>query len=132
MAALHDIVFDCVHPGTVARFWAALLDGYEVAPYDDAEIERLRAMGIDDVMDDPGVLVEGPATAPRLYFQLVPEGKVTKNRLHLDLRCDDLDAEVARLVGLGATVAWDIVLDAGYRNVTLRDPEGNELCLALR
>ena len=132
MTSLHDIVFDCVHPGSLARFWAAVLDGYDVAPYDGAEIERLRAMGIDDVMDDPGVLVEGPAEAPRLYFQLVPEGKVGKNRLHFDLRCDDLEAEVARLVGLGATVAWDIVLDAGYRNATLRDPEGNEFCVAGR
>jgi len=129
---LHDIVFDCVHPGSLARFWAAVLDGYDVAPYDDAEIERLKAAGIDDVMDDPGVLVEGPEGAPRLYFQLVPEAKVAKNRLHLDLRCDDLDGEVARLVALGATVAWETVVPPGYRNVTLRDPEGNELCLAGR
>ena len=130
MATVHDIVFDCVHPGSLARFWAAVLDGYDVAPYDDAEIERLRAAGIDDVMDDPGVLVEGPAGAPRFFFQLVPEGKVAKNRIHLDLRCDDLDGEVARLVALGATVAWEAVMPSGYRNVTLRDPEGNELCLA--
>ncbi|MGH2685152.1 MAG: VOC family protein [Actinomycetota bacterium] len=131
MAALHDIVFDCAHPASLARFWAAALDGYDVAPYDDAEIERLRAAGIDDVEDDPGVLVEGPAGAPRLYFQLVPEGKVAKNRVHLDLRCADLDAEVGRLLALGATIAWEEVQPPGYRNVTLRDVEGNEFCLAV-
>jgi hypothetical protein len=62
---LHDVVFDCRHPASLARFWAAVLDGYEVAPYDDDEIERLRTMGIDDVEDDPSVLVEIPGRTPR-------------------------------------------------------------------
>jgi len=41
MARLHDVVFDCRHPASIARFWAAALDGYEVAPYDEAELARL-------------------------------------------------------------------------------------------
>jgi glyoxalase superfamily protein len=122
---IHDVVFDCRHPASLARFWAAVLDGYEVAPYDDDEIERLRAMGIDDVEDDPSVLVEIPGRTPRLFFQLVPEPKLVKNRVHLDLRCDDLPAEQARLEALGARVLW---ADPAGR-ITLTDPEGNEFCI---
>ena len=64
MAAIADIVFDARHPASLARFWSAALDGYEVAPYDNDEIERLRAMGSDDIEDDPSVMVVGPG-APR-------------------------------------------------------------------
>lgn len=122
MARFHDVTFDCRHPASVARFWAAALDGYEVAPYDEAELARLRAMGIDDPEDDPSVLVEGPG--PRLFFQRVPEEKVAKNRVHLDLRAADVDAEVARLVALGAREL--LRRDGG---AVLADPEGNELCI---
>lgn len=125
MARIHDIVVDCRHPASLARFWAQALDGYEVAPYDEAELERLRQAGIDDPEDDPSVLVEaGPGIRPRFFFTLVPESKVVKNRLHLDLAADDTEAEVRRLIGLGARVqaereAW----------VTMEDPEGNEFCV---
>jgi hypothetical protein len=56
MARLHDVVFDSHHPASIARFWAAALDGYEVAPYDEAELARLRSKGILDPEDDPSVL----------------------------------------------------------------------------
>ncbi|GIG58950.1 hypothetical protein Lfu02_33220 [Longispora fulva] len=125
MAHLRDIVVDCRHPATVARFWAAALDGYDVAPYDDAELARLRANGIDDPEDDPTVLVErADGGGPRFFFQLVPEAKVVKNRLHLDLRAEEPAAEVARLVGLGALV---LVEHPGF--VVLADPERNEFCV---
>jgi hypothetical protein len=126
MARIADVVFDCRHPASLARFWAAAIDGYSVAPYDEAELERLRAEGIDDPEDDPTVLVEDPGRTPRLWFQLVPESKVVKNRVHLDLRADDPDAEAQRLAGLGATV-----LDDQPRTdlILLRDPEGNEFCI---
>ncbi|MEO3887171.1 VOC family protein [Nonomuraea sp. B5E05] len=122
MARLRDVVVDCRHPASLARFWAATLDGYAVAPYDEAELARLRANGIDDPEDDPTVLVEGGP--PRLWFQHVPEHKVVKNRLHLDIDAGDPDAEIARLTGLGATVVatrddW----------VVMADPEGNEFCV---
>ena len=128
MARLQDIVFDCRHAASLARFWAEVLEGYAVAPYDDAEIERLRSLGIDDVEDDPTVLVDGPVGAPRYWFQRVPEAKVVKNRVHVDLTADDVDAEVARLVALGATV---VVPEGGQDGsiVVLADPEGNEFCL---
>jgi hypothetical protein len=125
MARLHDIVFDCRHPASLARFWAGCLDGYAVAPYDDAELERLRALGVDDPEDDPSVLVESAhAGAPRLWFQRVPEEKVVKNRVHIDLVSDDLAAEVQRLLEVGASVLHRV----GTR-VTLADPAGNELCI---
>jgi predicted enzyme related to lactoylglutathione lyase len=128
MAHIHDVVFDCRRPAPLARFWAAVLDGYDVAPYDDAEIERLRKIGIDDVEDDPGVLVESQGFEPRLCFQLVPESKVVKNRVHLDLRCNDLEAETARLVGLGAEVLTATGAQDNW--VVFTDPEGNEFCLS--
>lgn len=127
MAFLHDIVFDCEHPARLARFWAEVLEGYAVAPYDDAERARLAALGITDVEDDPTVLVEGPSL-PRYFFQKVPEGKAVKNRLHLDLGAADPAAEVERLIALGAT-ALRRQDDGEHGWVTLADPEGNELCI---
>jgi hypothetical protein len=124
MARLHDVVFDCRHPASIARFWAAALDGYQVAPYDEAELARLRGLGIFDPADDPSVLVEAPGLRPRFFFQLVAEPKVVKNRVHLDLACDSAAAELARLRELGATFV------AEYDDhLLLRDPEGNEFCL---
>ena len=129
MAHIKDIVFDCEHPASLARFWAAAIEGYEVAPYDDAELARLRSIGIDNPEDDPTVLVERPGGSPRLFFQRVPEHKMVKNRVHLDLEADgDLGAEVDHLVELGAIVVKEHPSETG-RFVTLRDPEGNEFCV---
>jgi hypothetical protein len=61
---------------------------------------------------------------PRLYFQKVPEPKLVKNRVHLDLRANDVDAEVARLVEIGA-----VEIHRHGTWVTLRHPEGNEFCV---
>jgi hypothetical protein len=122
MARIGDVVFDAGHPASLARFWAAALEGYEVAPYDQAELDRLRAAGVNDPEDDPTVLVEpSSGGGPRLWFQRVPESKVVKNRVHLDLMCADVSAEVERLTGLGARV-----LARHEPWVTMADPEGNE------
>lgn len=123
MARLKDVVVDCARPAALARFWAAALEGYAVRPYDAEEIERLAAMGIDDLEDDPSVALDGPG--PTLFFQHVPEPKAGKNRLHLDLAAADRPAEVARLTGLGARV-----LAAFDTWTVLADPEGNEFCVA--
>ena len=126
MARLHDIVFDCAHPAATARFWAAALDGYAVAPYDDAELARLRSLGIMNTEDDPTVLVEPTDAGPRLFFQRVPEAKSVKNRVHLDLFAADPHAEIQRLNALGASV------QARYPDhVLMADPEGNEFCVSL-
>jgi Glyoxalase-like domain len=126
MAQLRDLVIDCRHPASLARFWAAALDGYQIAPYNEDELARLRAMGVNDPEDDPNVLVEPlDTTRPRLFLQAVPEPKVAKNRMHVDLAADDLGRERQRLIGLGAT---PIAERDGF--VVLADPEGNEFCLS--
>ena len=125
MARLHDIVFDCHQPAATARFWAAALDGYAIAPYDDAELERLRSLGITSTEDDPTVLVEPAHGGPRLWFQRVPNPTAGKNRVHLDLLAADLDQEIQRLTALGATVQ---ARHPG--NTVLTDPEDNEFCLS--
>ena len=126
MASLADIVIDCSHPASLARFWATVLDDYDVAPYDDTELDRLASLGIADTEDDPTVLVEPVGGAgPRLWFQKVPEPKVTKNRVHLDVRAADRGAEVERLRALGAT----LVDDRSDHLTVMQDPEGNEFCV---
>lgn len=127
MASLADIVVDCAQPAQLARFWSAVLDDYRIALYDDDELARLRSLGVDDVEDDPTVLVEPiSGTGPRLWFQMVPELKRVKNRIHLDVRTDDFDAELARLFALGARAD-----DHQARDdlIVLHDPEDNEFCL---
>lgn len=124
MIVVADVVFDSERPSLVARFWAEALDGYEVAPYDEDELERLRGIGVDDPADDPTVLVVGPAGSPRYFFVRVPEDKVSKNRVHLDLRAEDPVLERARLITLGGRV---LVEQEGW--TVMADPEGNEFCL---
>jgi hypothetical protein len=119
-----QVTFDCADPEPLARFWCEVL-GYVVPP-DEAG----PAIGC---VDPTGV-------GPRLYFQPVPEGKVVKNRLHLDVRTATgfagaervavLEAEGARLVALGA--ARVRLLEADEENescLLMQDIEGNEFCL---
>jgi|SRR5690625_454546 len=126
MVRIRDVVMDSSHPAAQARFWAEALDGYEVAPYTDEDLADLRLQGIDDPEDDPSVMVIPVArtSGPRLFFNLVPEEKSVKNRVHLDVQADDLDADVEQFKQLGATV-WQFVDDF----VVMRDPEGNEFCV---
>jgi hypothetical protein len=124
MIQIKDIVFDCHHAATVARFWAATLPAYEIAPYDEAELARLKALGINTPEDDPTVLVEGPPGTPRFFFQSVPEPKTRKNRVHLNLICDNLQPELKRLTNLGAKI-----ITTKDTRTTLADPEGNEFSL---
>lgn len=121
MATLRDIVVDCRHAPSLAGFWAEVLDGYDVLPYDEEEIERLAKLGYTPETD-PGVAVDGPG--PSFFFQQVPEPKTVKNRLHLDIDVPDRLAEVERLVKLGASVYQEF-----DEWTTMLDPEGNELCV---
>ena len=123
MIRLKDVVVDCEHPASLARFWAGLLDDYDVAPYDDDEVARLAALGVTDLEDDPGVMVVGSSSL-RLYFQRVPEPKVVKNRVHLDLETDEPEAALARVVGLGGGV-----LQRHDTFAVVVDPENNEFCV---
>jgi hypothetical protein len=126
VARIRDLVIDSAHPASLARFWAAVLDTYEVAAYDDAELERLRSLGIDGSEDDPTVLVESPIHTLRLWFQRVPEPRTLKNRVHFDIEAEDSAAELDRLIALGATVNE---VQANRSVTVLADPEGNEFCL---
>lgn len=122
MAQLLEIVIDCRHAPSLAKFWAAVLDDYDVLPYDEAEIARLAALGFTPETD-PTVAVVGPG--PTLFCQQVPEPKSTKNRVHLELGSADRSAEVDRLLTLGASVH-----SVHERWTVLLDPEGNEFCVA--
>ena len=84
--------------------------------------------------NEPGheeCMIFAPDGRTRLLFIEVPEGKTVKNRLHLDLRPTDRtrDAEVVRLLGLGARQLADHRRPDGGGWVTLADPEGNEFCV---
>lgn len=113
---MSTVTFDCADAAPVARFWAEAL-GWDVAPDSSAEIAAVGGP-------------RRPRDAPSLLFVQVPEGKAAKNRVHLDLAATDLDAEVARLVSLGAEVVHR-KSEWGATWVTLRDPAGNEFCVAL-
>jgi Glyoxalase-like domain len=124
MGRLREIVFDCERPAAVARFWAAVIDGYAVRPYDEAEIKRLAAGGLTPETD-PTVMVHGPG--PTLCFQHVPGRNFDNNRVHLDIAVIDRGKEAERLCDLGASV-WR----EGDGYTVMRDPEGNQFCLVER
>jgi predicted enzyme related to lactoylglutathione lyase len=104
---------DCSDPAALAGFWSEVL-GRPVNPGADAE----------NAVIDP----TDPASGPRLAFHKVPEPKTVKNRLHLDLRTDQFEAESRRLTALGATPLQDMS-KATARWTTFADPEGNEFDL---
>jgi hypothetical protein len=117
---------DCERPAVLARFWAAVLD-YQVRPYDEAEIERLRQAGIEDVEDDPTVVIDSPGDGPTIWFQRVPEPKTGTNCVHLDVNLRSAD-ELDRLLQLGARVIRPLDVENGVEWAVLADPEGNEFC----
>jgi hypothetical protein len=121
MSRIGSITVDAEHPASLARFWAATLDGYAVRDYDDAEIARLAALGFTPETD-PTVMVDGPG--PTLCFLQMPGRTQGRNRWHLDLVGSSRDAEVKRLVALGARVR-----DAHEGWTTLLDPEDNPFCV---
>jgi catechol 2,3-dioxygenase-like lactoylglutathione lyase family enzyme len=109
------LVVDCVDLERAAAFWTATL-GYRRAGQGHGAYLSLVPTG-----DRSGI---------ELLLQRVPELKQGKNRLHLDLRVGDLDAEVERVGGLGAVrVTERPVVEAGWRWHVLVDPEGNEFCV---
>jgi len=124
------IVLDCHDAAPLARFWAEAL-GWRVAPYDEEELARLASQGVFDPEDDPTVMVEPPEDSelPVLFLVEVPEEKIVKNRMHLDIQADgELEAEVERLEELGARIRNWAEGDGGMWCVML-DPEGNEFCV---
>jgi len=142
MALSFQVTFDCADPDRLARFWAAALD-YKLQdppPGFDTWEAFLDTIGVpESERNSRSAVVDPEGKGPRLYFQKVPEPKTAKNRLHLDLRIGGgpqtpleerkarIDADVERLVALGATVVGPVEEYAQYC-VVLQDPEGNEFC----
>jgi predicted enzyme related to lactoylglutathione lyase len=111
---ISHVTFDCHDTYAQARFWCAV---FEVG------------MDPEDLVGDPESIVRLPS-GPVLLFELVPEGKTVKNRVHLDLSPPTTrDEEVLRLEGLGATIVGDERRPDGTGWVVMTDPEGNEFCV---
>jgi predicted enzyme related to lactoylglutathione lyase len=105
-----QVIVDAVDPVALGRWWAAVLEW--VVVNDDPEEFEIRPT---------------PEQMPGLLFGRVTEPKTTKNRLHLDFRPEDRDAEVARVEAMGAT---RVDIGQGEQTwVVLADPEGNEFCI---
>jgi hypothetical protein len=136
-----QVTFDCADPARVGRFWCEVL-GYVVPPpppgfasWDefDRSLPAERQGSAFACVDPTGV-------GPRLYFQRVPESKVVKNRVHLDVRVGTglvgeerlatLQAECDRLIGLGAARVQVLLADGFNEScIVMQDVEGNEFCL---
>ena len=140
MAFDFQVTIDCSAPHELADWWAEAL-GWQVEPQDEAFIARMVESGAaseQDTVRHRGALVWRTGAAlrspdpdrPRLLFQAVPEPKTVKNRVHVDVPvgAERREAEVARLIGLGATELWRGA-QGPYEWVTLADPEGNEFCV---
>ncbi|HEY7224578.1 MAG TPA: VOC family protein [Micromonosporaceae bacterium] len=145
-----QLTIDCADPGPLVRFWSVALGYVPPDPPDGHPSWRQYYLSIavpeEELgdMDDDAVdrLVDPTGHGPSIWFQVVPERKSLKNRLHLDLkvgggrsvplaqRRSRVDSHVAELVGHGATVVR--VTDApgmDHYAVLLGDPEGNEFCV---
>lgn len=144
MATSVQVVFDCADPNKQAAFWAEALH-YQL-PKPPGEFKTwedwARAHGIPEERWNDAASIEDPdGRQPRLYFQRVPEGKVAKNRMHLDLnvgggrdvpaaeRMARVTAEVKRLKALGASDRRGAIEQDDEFWVRMNDPEGNEFCV---
>ena len=111
-----SVTFDCDDPPALAGFWSKVV-----------------GRAVNDVPDESreffASIPPGDDGAPMMMFIKVPEGKTAKNRVHLDLATTDHPAEVARLIGLGASHVHDKD-EWGVTWTTLLDPEGNEFCVS--
>jgi catechol 2,3-dioxygenase-like lactoylglutathione lyase family enzyme len=143
MARQVQVTFDCADPGAQAGFWREVL-GYEYdapPPGFSSWEEALEAWGVPpERRNDRSAVSDPDGAGPRLFFQKVPEPKVAKNRVHLDVRAAPglsgearmaaLEAECERLVALGAARVQRHEPDQmGAGHIVMRDPEGNEFCL---
>ncbi len=131
-----QVTFDCADPAALGVFWAEAL-GYP-RPDVDAWHHLLRSQGWSEPELNATFAIEDPkGRRPRLFFQRVPEAKVAKNRMHLDIAApasqpsehrDQVEADVERLVRMGARVLHPVMGEGAYF-VVMADPEGNESCV---
>jgi predicted enzyme related to lactoylglutathione lyase len=109
-----ELVLDCAEPKRLATFWREALD-YRTY-YTDANL---------------AVLVPKEGVASPMHLQGVPEPKASKNRMHLDIVVDDIEAEIHRLQALGARrIDEGVQSFGGTRWVRMSDPEQNEFCVS--
>lgn len=152
MSATIQITLDAHDPGALSAFWKEVLGyvhpgppGVELAPGEDplaAWDVFLERVGVPAEQRNNASALEDPeGRGPRFFFQRVPEEKVAKNRMHVDVRAaagldgDErmaaLEKECARLLALGgerlARHEPDGAMSAGF--IVMADPEGNEFCL---
>jgi hypothetical protein len=145
-----QIAIDCADPQRLVPFWAAAL-GYVVEPPPESFPtwnDYWRHIGVpDDELptdcDAADSIIDPDGIGPRLFFQLVPEPKAGKNRVHLDLKISGgrsvpleerrrrIEAEASRLEGLGARrLRVNSTEGLDHYGVVMQDPEGNEFCVA--
>ncbi|GAA2716590.1 hypothetical protein Apa02nite_099580 [Actinoplanes palleronii] len=135
------MTFDCADPERVARFWCEVL-GYVAPPPPDgfANWDDYHGSLPAEKRNAWFVASDPTGAGPRLFFQRVPEGKVVKNRVHLDVRAGTglvgderlaaLQAERKRLEALGATCVQVLIADGENEScIPMLDVEGNEFCL---
>jgi hypothetical protein len=143
MAIPIQVTFDCADPARVASFWAEAL-GYKLQDPPEGYAswpDFLTAIGVPEAdWNKASAIVDPEGRGPRIYFQRVPESKVVKNRVHLDVnvgggpgtpideRRARVDSAVERLCGIGATKLRPYE-ERGEYWVVMQDPEGNEFCL---
>ncbi|TJZ73703.1 VOC family protein [Rhodococcus oryzae] len=136
-----QVTVDAADPHTQAKWWAQTL-GWRVEPSDEDFIRRMVAAGHateEETQVFEGTLVWKLGAAisdpehqerPRVLFQLVPEAKSVKNRLHLDVRVgEDKQAVADALVARGATILHRGQVGPQWW-ITMADPEGNEFCVS--
>ena len=136
-----QVTFDCAEPEKVARFWCEVL-GYEYPPPPPGfdSWQQLDATLPPETQGSWWACEDPTGVGPRLFFQRVPEGKVAKNRVHIDVRVGTglvgaerlaaLEVESERLVALGATQVEILYADQYNEScIVMRDVEGNEFCL---
>ena len=137
---LGNITFDCADPQALSYFWADVF-GYPHADWPDELKAELLEKGLtEEDLSNRSVAEDPTGEGPRFFFQRVPEGKVAKNRMHIDIVAvpgrratdEELAAETQRLIMLGASVVVDFDGEWGpfhEHHVVMQDPEGNEFCL---
>jgi len=136
-----QVVFDAAEPVRLADFWGLALGYVQESPPAGFSTwaDFARSINLpEEKWGDQASVVDPDGAGPRLYFQRVPEGKVAKNRVHLDVRVatglkgeartQRIEAHVARLLEAGASIAWRNDNQLG-QVVVMRDPEGNEFCV---
>ena len=119
MSRLKDICIDCGDPWTLAHWWAPVLD-YVIRPHSGDDLAKLRADGFSGPEDDPSIATDpADGAGPTIWFNKVPEAKVVKNRVHLDV-FGDAEALIAKgALLLAHRPHWTV----------LADPEDNEFCV---